>query len=627
MANEYIHDLDAIGAVDDGSLLAIEDTGSPTDLKKVTAATFQAYLTINVASQVTGTLAVTNGGTGNATLTADRVLLSNLTVPTAAIAVSTITRTELETLNNISSNIQDQIDGILDGCTFTGDVGIGVAPSVPLHVGSDSDCSVYFDEAVDATGGVDFRLRKARNTMASPTAVLANDLLGGLSWYGYDGSSYDYGAGIRTLVSAIAAGNLSTSLEFRTVSAGSAATNMTLNKDGDLTILGDLYINGGDISAGVDITTQGVLKLYGDNAGGGGASYWYNSDNDDGTVEYWKMIPTGIGAANAMNLGPDTDPNAFVFSDDGDFTIAGDLTGVVGTFSGAVSGVAGTFTGNLISGVDDTTQGLHRLYGDNGANGGASYWYNGVTDHGVVQYWKLQPTGIGAANELYLGPDTDPNAFVFSDDGDFTIAGDLTASGGNVFAGADDVTRGSLFAYGNNSTLNGRLFLFNSADNDTNEEYYIFSAAGDNLNIGPENYQSALVLSRLGDLTIAGDFALSGTVDGVDIAARDHAESHTHDSHTGTLSVNEGGTGVTSFSADRVLLSNLTTPSGDLRVSPITGVELNYLNNVNSNIRTHMDNSSAHHTKYSPSGSTTSFVIGITQYNFTNGLMTSFHTA
>ena len=67
---------------------------------------------------------------------------------------------------------------------------------------------------------------------------------------------------------------------------------------------------------------------------------------------------------------------------------------------------------------------------------------------------------------------------------------------------------------------------------DTNGVNYVISKSGATGNVGwSVNGSTRMTIDASGDLDVTGDITVGGTVDGVDIAARDHAETHTVVSH------------------------------------------------------------------------------------------------
>ena len=69
-------------------------------------------------------------------------------------------------------------------------LGLGTtAPSVALHLSSDTTTEGFFDSYA-ASQAPQIAFRRARGTASVPSAVIANDLLGGISFRGHDGSAF-----------------------------------------------------------------------------------------------------------------------------------------------------------------------------------------------------------------------------------------------------------------------------------------------------------------------------------------------------------------------------------------------------------------------------------------------------
>jgi phage baseplate assembly protein gpV len=93
-------------------------------------------------------------------------------------------------------------------------------------------------------------------------------------------------------------------ISFQNYEGGSYSTSLSISKDGNLTVAGDLTITGGDITAGANSTTQGTLKLWDGGSGNtpgyivlyspnGTANYIFCED--DGTLKRHTSAPTANG--------------------------------------------------------------------------------------------------------------------------------------------------------------------------------------------------------------------------------------------------------------------------------------------------------------------------------------------
>lgn len=118
----------------------------------------------------------------------------------------------------------------------TGNIGIGTsAPEAKLHgVVENTVTSALFSRHDSTLGGAHAQLRKSRGTATTPSAVIANDYTGTISFLGYDGSTYDYTGIIRSKVDSISAGNITSSMIFDTSNAGTFSTTVTFGPTGQI---------------------------------------------------------------------------------------------------------------------------------------------------------------------------------------------------------------------------------------------------------------------------------------------------------------------------------------------------------------------------------------------------------
>ena len=193
--------------------------------------------TTGTASNVTGTVAVGNGGTGTATaFTAGSVVFAG------------------------ASGVYSQDNANLFWDDTNNRLGIGTAtPSDKLHIVDESNVGVRFTEYNNAEGAV-FRLSAARGTLASPTAVTTDSAIFGFRGFGYTSAGAFSGAVAQ--INARAAENFTataqgTYLTFITTPTGSttAAERMRIDASGNVGIgtsspSSKLDVNGAITSSG-----------------------------------------------------------------------------------------------------------------------------------------------------------------------------------------------------------------------------------------------------------------------------------------------------------------------------------------------------------------------------------------
>lgn len=78
---------------------------------------------------------------------------------------------------------------------------------------------------------------------------------------------------------------------------------------------------GGAVAIGVEDTSPGKLTVMGSNIALGGSIEFRNAGDSDAPVESWAIVALG----QRLELGPNTDSNAFIFLDSGIITLAGTL--------------------------------------------------------------------------------------------------------------------------------------------------------------------------------------------------------------------------------------------------------------------------------------------------------------
>ena len=158
-------------------------------------------------------------------------------------------------------------------------------------------------------------------------------------------------------------------------------------------------------------------------------------------------------------------------------------------------------SGILELGQEDLVFGTLKLFGQaTGSTQGGKLVFEMAADH---------DGGIPPINEIII--QADQNTLVFGtasnpDSLQYSPSGTVWAfKDGNLGIGVNDVTRGTVNAYGGAST-GGRLIAYNAADSDDTIDYYSFETAGEDLNIGPNTDPDALTY-----LAATGVFQFTGT--------------------------------------------------------------------------------------------------------------------
>lgn len=136
--------------------------------------------TVDLTTEVTGTLPVANGGTGAASLTDNRLLTGTGTSAITAEANLLFTGTLLTALDTVTA-VVGHTAAVATSATNTLQV-LGTAAA---------DSSMTLGQWSAAATGPQIHFIKSRNaTIGSSTIVQDNDVLGGLSWQADDGTDF-----------------------------------------------------------------------------------------------------------------------------------------------------------------------------------------------------------------------------------------------------------------------------------------------------------------------------------------------------------------------------------------------------------------------------------------------------
>lgn len=263
--------------------------------------------------------------------------------------------------------------------TETG-LGIGTNdPAAALHITRDGPIDVRVSRASTNTSGPLFSGYKVRNTHASPSAVVDNDILAAFAGFGYHTTGtpgYTLAAFISMRVDGSPSGNfVPGDIAFFTgTDAASTSERMTIRASGAIEMIS------GSASIGVNDTTAALLSLFGDNGTQGARQRWYHAASEDTGIDYWQAEADLVGGQHILLLGPDTDPDMFGFN--------GTL-GVLGALNGYLAGVSGTTRGQYIAyrGTSTNSPGVLVLE----ARSGTEYYF-WVTDAGQLRRHTALPT-------------------------------------------------------------------------------------------------------------------------------------------------------------------------------------------------------------------------------------------
>lgn len=198
----------------------------------------------STATALTGTLAGVSL-TGNAAANTGNVFKVSSTGASNQVNTMVITHGGNNIANTNALRINDDgTDTDPDPMivNYAGNVGIGTTDvSNKLEVHGTAAASINLLLVNEYAGYASQRMRTSKGTPGARTAVSTNDFIGDIVYEGYDGNSYEEGAGIRAKVEAASnsTGILPTGLYFRTrdnVSTTSATTNMVINNTGNVGI-------------------------------------------------------------------------------------------------------------------------------------------------------------------------------------------------------------------------------------------------------------------------------------------------------------------------------------------------------------------------------------------------------
>jgi hypothetical protein len=127
-----------------------------------------------------------------------------------------------------------------------------------------------FYRSHDASQGIGLGQLRSRGTIAAPTALIDNDIIGGLTGQGHDGTGYYPTCTIKyRIAGTVSTGFIPTSIEFETTEAVETVVRMVIMPDGKvgigtvapttlLDVAGDVTISGNVNFSGIPISSAGL---------------------------------------------------------------------------------------------------------------------------------------------------------------------------------------------------------------------------------------------------------------------------------------------------------------------------------------------------------------------------------
>jgi hypothetical protein len=141
-----------------------------------------------------------------------------------------------------------------------GNVGIGTtSPGGKLAVTGDILC----DTNINAAASYYIQVRKSRGSVASPSNIVAGDVVGGLLGLGYEGGSYRSGGAIQFNAESVSSGAVPMSIRFYSGGGVSAGTeSLRINSNRTTLFFGDIftYVNGGIFFQGNGTYGSGIYS-------------------------------------------------------------------------------------------------------------------------------------------------------------------------------------------------------------------------------------------------------------------------------------------------------------------------------------------------------------------------------
>jgi len=276
--------------------------------------------------------------------------------------------------------------------------------------------------------------------------------------------------------------------------------DMTLD---DLDLTGDLTVDGGQITVGVQDVQEGAIFVYGAITGSivGGKIELQTAADHDTTIDSYSVRV----ASDDLQIGPSTDQDSLMYDGTSEqWTITGPNGLLIN--AGAVGPSA------LVVGEEDVSGSSLTLHGmETGETDGASIIMHAATDHdGDNAYYKIHVASDDFVLELADGTDIfkydRSTALLDIDSGcyftgevtfDGNIAGSVDMIGGSLDLGQSAVSVGDLKIYGapTGSVQGGMIRLQTADDHDTTITEFFIQATSQTLTIGSDIVPDAIEIT------------------------------------------------------------------------------------------------------------------------------------
>tara|TARA_B100000614_G_scaffold262903_1_gene299872 strand:- start:39238 stop:42375 length:3138 start_codon:yes stop_codon:yes gene_type:complete len=417
--------------------------------------------------------------------------------------------------------------------------------------GSDDVTFRTANNSADAASALEFQ--KARDTIASPDAVINNDIQGEIRWFAHNGSAYVETATIvaQSTENASVSG-VGTRLVFSTIndaSPGSPTTKLILDDDG-VKAQDNFYV----IAASSEVTTQTLFR----NNGTGEITVGDYSLANLSDVEITGPGPTEgdilVYLAGSVDAWVPRDPNSFLdelpyvngsgnvnqvaYWEDSD-TLTGEAAFAYDPSSNALSVTSGTVTsGAFITGAGSVSSPSLRFSGDANTGiyqvGADSVGISAGGVNGITVAESLSTINVTVRDNLRLSNGTNYVGFglpSLAGDTNYTLPATASSSDGQVLSSTTAGILGwvSIGSIHGSDTDFASQYVFNQPATATRNNVTsqgatvvplrLIGASGQTANlfeIEDNSNTNLFVVDASGNVTITGDLTINGTTTTVD---------------------------------------------------------------------------------------------------------------